>query len=123
MEKATPESASEEPRLRPDSWRNLHDAMQAMKNFSQNKAAIAPQSDVDDVLSKQPPIVRLANAIIVNSIESQGTEILLECVGSQAIVRLRVHGLLREIMSMPDYIWRPLYQRYCIMAQLRICSS
>jgi type IV pilus assembly protein PilB len=77
---------------------------------------------VDEDLINQAPIVRLANAIIVNAIESRASDIHIEPDKRNVRVRCRIDGVLQEVMSVPKFIQPALCSRYKIMADMNIAE-
>ena len=77
---------------------------------------------VDEELINQAPIVRLANAIIVNAIESRASDIHIEPDKRNVRVRCRIDGVLQEVMSVPKFIQPALCSRYKIMADMNIAE-
>ena len=85
--------------------------------FAQMEAARAPEPD-DPVYAEQAPVVRMANAILVVSVDSRASDIHFEPGLRNMRVRTRVNGTLREVMNIPKHIQAPLTQRLLVMADL-----
>lgn len=62
------------------------------------------------------PEMRMANAILVTAIENNASAIHLEPDRPNIRVRMRIDGILHEMMAFPPHIQAPLFQRYKIMA-------
>ncbi|MES2465511.1 MAG: ATPase, T2SS/T4P/T4SS family [Armatimonadota bacterium] len=84
-----------------------------------------PKYDDDDVednkpASEQAPMIRMANAILVQAIDSRASDIHIESHSRYIFVRCRIDGVLHEIMKIPNHIKGPLIQRYKVMADMNI---
>jgi type IV pilus assembly protein PilB len=80
------------------------------------------EGDTDPELGNQAPIVRMANAIIVTAIENGASDIHLEPDRRNVRVRIRVDGVLQELMAVPKHIQAPLISRYKIMSDMNIAE-
>ena len=83
--------------------------------------------DDDDVegdknASQQAPIIRMANAILVQAIESGASDIHIEPDSRNVRIRCRIDGVLHEIMKVPNHIKNPLISRYKIMSEMNIAE-
>ncbi len=74
----------------------------------------------DEEACNQAPLVRMANAIFVLAIDSGASDIHLEPDSQNLRIRIRVDGVLREIMKVPNHLKGPLIQRYKVMADISI---
>lgn len=70
------------------------------------------------VYEENTPISRMSNAIISNAIDNCASEIYIEALTRQALIRARVDGLLQEVMWFPRHLLGPLAERYRVMANL-----
>jgi hypothetical protein len=72
--------------------------------------------------SGEPPIVKIANAILQQAITDHAHRILLEPEAPQqpARVRFEIDGVWREAMRLPYYVIAPLTRRLKVMAGLDI---
>ena len=68
------------------------------------------------------PIVRMANAIIVQAIGSGASDIHIEPDRRNLRVRCRIDGVLHEVMTIPKHIMAPLISRYKIMSDMNIAE-
>ncbi|MEM7246266.1 MAG: ATPase, T2SS/T4P/T4SS family [Acidobacteriota bacterium] len=70
--------------------------------------------------SEQGPIVRLVNGLILNALNSRGSDIHLEPYEDDIRVRIRVDGQLREVMKLPLKFRDPVTSRIKIMGRMDI---
>ncbi|MFV2057529.1 MAG: type II secretion system ATPase GspE, partial [Thiohalomonadales bacterium] len=88
--------------------------------------AVAEQlSEPEDLLESEDdaPIIRLINAILTQSIKEDASDIHIEPFESKLIIRFRVDGVLREVLS-PKRILAPLIvSRIKVMAKLDIAEK
>lgn len=71
-------------------------------------------------LMEEAPVVKLVNAIIVQAIKEKASDIHVEPLKNDLRIRLRVDGLLHEVMSPPKAIQPILLSRLKIMANMDI---
>jgi type II secretory ATPase GspE/PulE/Tfp pilus assembly ATPase PilB-like protein len=64
------------------------------------------------------PVVRMCNAIIVQAIEAQASDIQIEPFARHMRVRFRVNGLWQECTVIPSHIKSALTNRYKVMAEI-----
>ena len=101
----------------------LADAMKAMNELKAVPGGLSDDDGaVDEELVNHAPIVRLANAIIVNAIESRASDIHIEPDKRNVRVRCRIDGVLQEIMNVPKFMQAPLVSRYKIMSDMNIAE-
>ncbi len=67
------------------------------------------------VAAEAAPIIRMANAIIVQAVGSGASDIHIEPDRRGVRVRYRIDGVLHEAMTIPKHIQAPLISRYKIM--------
>jgi type IV pilus assembly protein PilB len=72
--------------------------------------------------SEQAPIIRMANAVLVQAIESGASDIHIEPDSRNVRIRCRIDGVLHEIMKVPNHIKGPLISRYKIMSDMNIAE-
>jgi excisionase family DNA binding protein len=76
-----------------------------------------PQTDEPDSLDSAPAVV-MVNAILVSALDAGASEIHMEPQRRNTTFRIRVDGLLQEMMATPRHIERPLFNRVKVMASL-----
>lgn len=80
--------------------------------------------DIDDVkdLVDEAPIIKIVNAIFMQAILDEASDIHIEPQRRGTRVRYRVDGVLHEVMKLPRYIQAPLLSRVKIMAEMDIAE-
>ena len=73
---------------------------------------------VESALAKEAPIVRMANAILVNALECGASDLHLEPDRQNVRVRIRVDGLMQQMMTFPKHIQFPMMNRFKVMADI-----
>ena len=89
-------------------------------------AAIASSlPEPEDLLESQDdaPIIRLINAILAQAVREGASDVHLEPFETRLSVRLRVDGMLREILEPPRALAGTLVSRIKVMARLDIAEK
>lgn len=103
-----------------------------IKEFDTGDIDFGPSSDDDDEdisieqlreLSEEAPVIKLANLIISRGISDGGSDIHVEPAKDFVRVRLRVDGILNEIMRVPKKVQASLISRFKIMAEMDIATK
>lgn len=78
-----------------------------------------------DLLESQDdaPIIKLMNAILTQAIKAKASDIHIETFEQQILIRFRLDGVLKEILSLPRAIAPLLTSRIKIMARLDIAEK
>lgn len=76
------------------------------------------QIENDEVANS--PIVKLVNSILIQSIKEKASDIHIEPFESNVKVRLRVDGILKEVLTLPRITMNALVARIKIIAKLDI---
>ncbi|MGQ9455207.1 MAG: type II secretion system ATPase GspE [Armatimonadota bacterium] len=71
-------------------------------------------------LSEEAPVIKLANLIISRAISDGASDIHIEPARDSVRVRLRIDGILHEVMQIPKKIQPSLISRFKIMAEMDI---
>jgi general secretion pathway protein E len=69
------------------------------------------------------PIIRLINALFTEAIKEQASDIHIEPYENRMVVRFRVDGVLREVLTPPRAVAPFLVSRIKVMAQLDIAEK
>jgi general secretion pathway protein E len=69
------------------------------------------------------PIIRLINALFTEAIKEQASDIHIEPYENRLVVRFRVDGVLREVLTPPRTVAPFLVSRIKVMAQLDIAEK
>ncbi len=79
----------------------------------------------EDLLESQDdaPIIRLINAILAEAIKSGASDIHIETFEQNLVVRMRVDGVLRQVLAPPRGISALVISRIKVMAELDIAEK
>lgn len=82
-------------------------------------------AEPEDLLESEDdaPIIRLINAILAEAIKENASDIHIEPFEQRLVVRLRVDGVLREVIQPPRELGSLLVSRIKVMAQLDIAEK
>jgi len=82
-------------------------------------------AEPEDLLESEDdaPIIRLINAILAEAIKENASDIHIEPFEQRLAVRLRVDGVLREVLQPPKELSSLLVSRIKVMAQLDIAEK
>jgi len=89
-------------------------------------AALAEDAaSVDDLLDSRDdaPVVRLINAILLEAIREGASDVHIEAEERRLVVRFRLDGVLREVLSPPRALAPLLVSRIKVMARLDIAEK
>ncbi|MGI6294839.1 MAG: GspE/PulE family protein [Armatimonadota bacterium] len=83
-----------------------------------------PESNVADLkdLAGGAPVVRLVNALIARAIAERASDIHIEPEAGRVRVRLRVDGILHEVMSVPKDLQAPVISRIKVMGGMDVAE-
>lgn len=79
--------------------------------------------DKIDSLDDEGPVVRAVNTIIQQSVRERASDIHIEPQENNLKVRIRVDGVLREILTLPKNVQASLISRMKIMAEMDIAEK
>ncbi|MDD2815087.1 MAG: type II secretion system ATPase GspE [Thiotrichaceae bacterium] len=107
--------------------RAANQSMQMMEGLGEelDLFQVAQQLEPEDLLesSDDAPIIRLINALLSEAIKENASDIHIEPFESRLVVRLRVDGVLREVLQ-PRKVLAPLLaSRIKVMAKLDIAEK
>jgi len=71
----------------------------------------------------EAPVVKLVNTIINQAVNKKASDIHIEAREKKVTIRLRVDGILRDLMKVPKQIHPSLVSRVKIMAQMDIAEK
>jgi type IV pilus assembly protein PilB len=82
------------------------------------------ESNVADLkdLAGGAPVVRLVNALIARAIAERASDIHIEPEAGRVRVRLRVDGILHEVMSVPKDLQAPVISRIKVMGGMDVAE-
>jgi len=78
-------------------------------------------ADLKD-LAGGAPVVRLVNALIARAIAERASDIHIEPETSRVRVRLRIDGILHEVMNIPKDLQSPVISRIKVMAGMDVAE-
>jgi len=73
-------------------------------------------------LAEEAPIVKLVNALITDSVKNRASDIHIEPTREDCRVRSRIDGILQEVTSFSQQLYRPVISRIKIMSNLDIAE-
>ena len=73
-------------------------------------------------LASEAPIIKLVNLLISRAVESRASDIHIEPLEDEVMVRYRVDGVLQEVESAPKRVQAAMISRIKIMAKLNIAE-
>jgi len=103
-------------------------AAQIMDDLEQEIDLTALAQDipaVGDLLESEDdaPIIRLINALLAQGLREGASDIHLEAYENRSVIRYRVDGLLRDVMTPPRALHAALVSRIKVMASLDIAEK
>ena len=79
--------------------------------------------DISPTAGELPPVVRLVNGIIARGIKERASDIHFEPREGSAVVRMRVDGLLRRMMTIPRELSAQVVSRIKVMADMDLAEK
>ncbi|ROR29576.1 type II secretion system ATPase GspE [Inmirania thermothiophila] len=103
-------------------------AMQAIEDLGEAMDLVRVAGELaepEDLLEAEDdaPIIRLINALLAEAIREQASDIHIEPYGERLVVRMRVDGVLREVLSPRPELAPLLVSRIKVMARLDIAEK
>ena len=95
------------------------EASQDLTELAEGLPATADLLDTED----DAPVIRLINALIAEAVKTRASDIHVEPYETELSVRLRIDGVLREILSLPARLTPVLTSRVKVMARLDIAET
>jgi len=99
--------------------------MAGIKDFVDLEEAAAKLEEAADLLDSEndAPIIRLLNAILTEALKEQASDIHIEPYKKEALVRFRLDGVLRTVLSPSMQIAPLLISRIKVMSKLDIAEK
>lgn len=102
-----------------------------IKEFEDGEIDFTNSKDDDDEvsieqlreLSEEAPVIKLANMIITRGISDGASDIHIEPGKDMVRIRLRVDGILHEVMQIPKKAQASLISRFKIMSEMDIATK
>ncbi len=79
--------------------------------------------DVDVIRDVEAPIIKLVNGVLINAIKSGASDIHIEPYEKSLRVRIRIDGVMHNIMNLPIKIKNSIAARIKIMSKLDIAEK
>lgn len=95
----------------------------AAKSGAEEEDAEIPNLDELKRKSEDSPIINLVTNVIIKAIKSGSSDIHIEAGERESVVRLRVDGLLKPVMNLPDNVHPLVVSRIKIMAKMDISNT
>ena len=92
----------------------------AVKSTDQEKAAKAEMSPDVKTITQDSPISKALTTILDYAVKSKASDIHIEPLEDSLVIRMRIDGVLRQIMDLPKSIEPALVSRIKILAELKI---
>ena len=104
---------------------NASEVMDEMGESFDLSAIVNNMPQPEDLLEYQndAPIIRLINAILTEAIKSSASDIHIETFETKLVVRLRIDGVLQQILTSPRSISTLVISRIKVMAELDIAEK
>jgi len=87
-------------------------------------AVVAGDEEITDIreMTEEPPIVKLVNSVIAQSVDDGASDIHFEPQAKELVIRFRMDGVLHEVMSVPRRMQNGVISRLKVMAELDIAE-
>lgn len=95
------------------------DADQNLAELAQNLPQVADLMESED----DAPIVRLINALLTQAVRDGASDIHIEPFETRSVARLRIDGVLRDVLEPQQALHRVIVSRIKVMAQLDIAEK
>jgi len=100
-------------------------AIEEMKRTARGPAAeeLAPATTTVDDDTQSAPTVRLVNSIIERAVTERASDIHLEPHEDELLVRMRVDGLMRDVLNVPKNLQGAVISRLKVMGSMDISEK
>lgn len=103
---------------------NIFQKSKENQDFSEDlNKNVAIEIDAGAATDKDAPVISLVNTILIEGIRRNASDIHVESYEHSSRVRMRIDGVLQEIIKIPPEMKRPLIARIKIMSKLDISES
>jgi general secretion pathway protein E len=91
---------------------------------TRERADVTAEDDVDRIKdsASEAPVIRLVNLLITRAVEARASDIHIEPMNGELLVRYRIDGVLQEVESPPARLSGAIVSRVKIMAALNIAE-
>jgi type IV pilus assembly protein PilB len=103
---------------------SIDEVMASVEEASIDLVQVRVEEDVSDLTQKVEgsPVINLANTILVRAIRDGASDIHIEPHADRSVVRIRIDGLLYELMAPKAEMHQALVSRLKVMAKLDIAE-
>jgi len=98
---------------------NEDDGVEDLSSLAEGLPETADLLDTEN----DAPVIRLINALIAEAVKTRASDIHIEPYETTLSIRLRIDGLLREVLSLPQKLTPVLTSRVKVMARLDISEK
>ncbi|MCF7698983.1 GspE/PulE family protein [Loktanella sp. M215] len=101
------------------------EAAQVAADADDSLASLADSASVDDLLAQNDdaPVVRLINALLLEAVKEGASDVHIETEERRLLVRFRIDGVLREVISPKRALAPLLVSRIKVMGKLDIAEK
>lgn len=102
---------------------NIADALEDLKEQDGIVLGVEEEdveADAEDVALKEAPVIKLVGSILEQAVSKGTSDIHIEPLETEAIVRYRIDGVLQETLRFPKTLYNSLVARIKILASLRL---
>lgn len=96
-----------------------NDTSEDLSDLASGLPTAADLLDTED----DAPIIRLINALIAEAVKTRASDIHVEPYETELSIRLRIDGVLREVLNLPPKLTPVLISRVKVMARLDIAET
>lgn len=92
-----------------------------LKTIAEDAAAVGDEKESDlKKLAEELPIVRIVDTLLKHAIIQNSSDIHIEPMEGQVLVRYRIDGLLHDAMVLPKHVASPLTARIKVLSSLKL---
>jgi len=105
--------------------RQVEDLLEEVRGVHEIQAVSEPEEeelDISEASGDDAPAVKLINVILMQALREKASDIHIEPLDKGVVVRLRVDGRLKTVMTPPKQLLNALSSRLKILAQLDIAE-
>jgi type IV pilus assembly protein PilB len=106
----------------PDDWLSSDEPIEFISTSSSESNKVAMREFEEELKGAHTPAVLLVSNIIRTAAAKRASDIHIEQTASEAVVRIRVDGVLRELLRVPTDLRLQLLSRIKILADLDIAE-
>ena len=102
----------------PENW--LGDVMEGLSPIEEEHSPFKEAEPSELTSEEQAPVIRMANMALQEAVRQAASDIHIEPTFNSVRIRIRVDGILRELLEAPKWVQDSLISRLKIMAKLDI---